>query len=276
MIKKAIECGGVVSLVALAACGGTFQDIGDGGSGSGGTSNMTQSVAGDTAEGGNEATAGSRAAGGSGTSSSQGSDGRAGAPWAPGTCDPPCSEGYGCYELANDPAGFCAPLCDSDEQGQTPAADLSCSNSVRGGAGTCVFSLSFGWPIPGGSELPFLTSRVVTGLCSNSCDPIEQDCPDGYKCDITATYSAVSQEGMYACMPNKVPSALGESCDGTGDGQCDAGLSCSIPDAATSIYDATCEALCDSRDPDACPTGQTCTETVVTMQDSDANIGVCL
>ena len=140
--------------------------------------------------------------------------GHGGAAWASGTCEPGCSEGYGCYEIADDPAGFCAPLCDRSEQGQTADADLSCTNSVRGGAGTCVFSLGFGWPLPSTIDPPFLTSRVVTGLCSNACDPLQQDCPDGYTCDQTSIYSVVVNQGLYARMPNKAPLALGDGCTG--------------------------------------------------------------
>ena len=288
MIKKMLGCGGAFSMLALAACGGHTQEIGDAASGSGGSSNTAQpqggaaqSQAGSSAtqpRGGSASSAagnGTIATGGSSPDPTTGNEtGRGGAAWAPGTCDPPCSQGYGCYEVADDPAGFCAPLCDTDVQGQTPDADLSCSNSVRGGAGTCVYSLSFGWPIPGPTGGIALTSRVVTGLCSNACDPILQDCPAGYTCDMTDTYSALNQQGLYACMPNKNPHALGDACDGTGDGECGPSLTCSLPNAGPAI--ATCEAFCDSRDPNACPTGKTCTETVVTMQDNDPNIGVCL
>ena len=106
------------------------------------------------------------------------------------------------------------------------------------------------------------------------CAVTTHQCPQGYTCDMTDTYSALNQQGLYACMPNKSPHALGDSCEGTGDGECGPGLTCSLPDTGPAV--ATCEAFCDSRDPGACPTGKTCTETVVTMQDNDPNIGVCL
>jgi hypothetical protein len=286
-MKMILRCGGAFCLLALAACGGSIdQSVGDGASGAGG-SNNTQGHAGNSSAqplGGSRAQPLGGSSNGSGNAPTQlggsngsgaSSSGRGGAAWGPGTCDPPCSQGFGCYEVANDPAGFCAPLCDTPEQGQTADADLSCSNSILGGAGTCVFSLGFGWPLPGGNDIPFLTSRVVTGLCSNACDPILQDCPEGYTCDQTATYSAVSQQGLYACLPNKGPHAVGEACDDAGDGQCGPGLTCSVPPDGN-IFAATCAALCDRRDTDACSGTQTCAETIFTEQDNDPNIGVCL
>lgn len=277
MIKKMLGCGGAFSLLALAACGGSIQSVGDGVSGAGGSD--AQARAGSSSAqplGGSSSGSGSAPTHLGGTSSGSGatSSGRGGAAWAPGTCDPPCGQGYGCYEVANDPAGFCAPLCDTSEQGQTADADLSCANSVRGGVGTCVFSLGFGWPLPGGNDAPFLTSRVVTGLCSNACDPILQDCPSGYKCDQASSYSAVDQQGLYACLPNKAPLSLGETCDGSLDGICGPGLTCSYFYENTVV--PSCAALCDRRDTNACPAGQTCQETVITEQDNDPNIGVCL
>ena len=166
MIKKLLGCGSAISMLTLAACGGSVQEIGDAMAGSGG--NTATHAGGSTTQthaGSATAAAGSAPIHGGGTSSSNpGPDGRGGAAWAPGTCDPPCGEGFGCYTVENDPAGLCAPLCNSSEQGQTANADLSCTTSVRGGPGQCVFSLGFGWPIPGVSEAPFLTDRVVTGL----------------------------------------------------------------------------------------------------------------
>jgi hypothetical protein len=280
MIKKMLGCAGTISLLTLAACGGDVQGIGDAAAGSGSGGSATAHAGSGSAQphGGNATgVAGSaphQTGGASATGSGQ--NGRGGAAWASGTCDPPCSEGFGCYTIAGDPAGLCAPLCDTPEQGQTVGADLSCSNSVLGGTGQCVFSLGFGWPIPGGGEYPFQGSdRVVTGLCSNACDPLAQDCPSGFKCDQTATYSAFDQQGLYACMPNKDPRALGEACDSTGDGQCDAGLTCAIPDNGP-FQDAKCVTLCDMRDTSTCPTDKTCTENVVTLQDNDPSIGVCL
>lgn len=274
MIKKTLGWGGTLSMLTLAACGGSVQGIGDAVAGSGGSA-TAHAGSGTVQPHGGSSSSGSTSASTQGGSSSTGTptDGRGGAAWAPGTCDPPCREGYGCYPLANDPAGMCAPLCDTPEQGQTADADLSCSNSVRGGVGQCVFSLSFGWRLPGGVDIPGL-DNVITGLCSNACDPLAQDCPAGYTCDHTATYSAVAQEDLYACMPNKQPRAQGDVCYTTGLGECGLGLTCSLPNAEASL--AHCEAFCDMRDSGTCPTNRTCTEDVITEQDNDPNIGVCL
>lgn len=114
----------------------------------------------------------------------------------------------------------------------------------------------------------------MTGLCSNGCDPILQDCPSGYTCDQTDTYSAVAQQGLYACLPNKNPHAIGDACSSTGDGECGPGLTCSPRDG--NIFAATCTVLRDRRNTEACSGTQVCTETEVTMQDNDPNIGVCL
>ncbi|HEX2874350.1 MAG TPA: hypothetical protein VHP33_24015 [Polyangiaceae bacterium] len=277
MIKRMLGCGATFSMLTLAACGGSVQEIGDAAAGSGGSATEHAGSGSTQPHAGNATGVAGSAPTHAGGTGSNGSDenGHGGAAWASGTCDPPCGEGFGCYTIAGDPAGLCAPLCDTPEQGQTPDADLSCSNSVLGGAGQCVFSLGFGWPAPGGVNSPPGIDRVVTGLCSNACDPLAQDCPSGFKCDQTATYSAFNQQGLYACMPNKDPRALGEACDSTGDGQCDAGLTCAIPDDGP-FEDAKCVALCDMRDASTCPTDKTCTENVVTLQDNDPNIGVCL
>jgi len=283
MIKKLLGCAGTMSLMALGACGGSIQDIGDaasggGGSGSaeprGGTSAQPQAGTSAQPRGGSGSAGSNPVTHRGGSESGSAPDGRGGAAWGPGTCDPPCSEGYGCYTMADDPAGLCAPLCDHPDQGQTPDEDLSCSNSVQGGTGQCVFSIGFGWPSGGQPNPTNDSDRFVTGLCSNPCDPIAQDCPAGYTCDLTDTYSAVAQQGLYACLPNKLPHALGETCQSTGDGECGPGLTCTL--GTQGVANGSCTAFCDLRDADACPDGQTCTETEVTMQDNDPNIGVCL
>lgn len=261
MIKKMLGWGGTLSLLTLAACGGSVQEIGDAMAGSSG-SGTTQPHGGSSGAGTQPHPSGASSSSGAAPS------GHGGSTWDSGPCDPPCSEGFGCYPLTNDPGGFCAPLCDTQEQGQTADADLSCSNSVRGGAGQCVFSQGFGWPVPGGFTPPS-AGNVITGLCSNTCDPLAQDCPAGYTCDHTDTYSAFNQQGLYACMPNKDPRALEAPCDRTGDGQCGPGWTCSLPSAR-------CVTFCDMNDPSTCPTDRTCTEDLITQQDNDPNIGVCL
>lgn len=270
MIKKMLGWGGAVSMLTLAACGGSVQEIGDAVAGSSGSSGTAQPHAGsNSSDSGNTPTQ----AGGS-SSTGAAPNGHGGAAWAPGPCNPPCGEGFGCFSLADDPAGLCAPLCDTPDQGQTADADLSCAHSVRGGAGQCVFSAGFGWPYPGSEISPVISDNVITGLCSNPCDPIAQDCPVGFTCGQTATYSAFNQQGLYACIPNKQPRALGDACFSTGFGECGRGLTCAIPDESQAAM--LCASFCDMRDSSSCPTDKTCSEDVVTKQDNDPNIGVCL
>jgi len=266
MIKKMLGCGGAFWLLALTACGGSVQSVGDGATGAGG-SNKAQAQSGSTAQ---------QHGGSSSSSGGTSARGRDGEPWAPGTCDPPCSQGYGCYEVANDPAGFCAPLCETQYPGQTADANVSCTNSVRGGNGTCVYSYGYGWPthyedVTPGDALPRV-QVIGTGLCSNACDPVLHDCPAGYTCDLTSPY-VVDSLLMYACMPNKKPQALGDACTGGGDGECGPGLTCTVVPDNDGIYNASCTAFCYRHDTSACPAGQTCSETGLV---DDPNIGVCL
>jgi hypothetical protein len=270
MIKKMLGRGATISVLTLTACGGNVQEIGDAVSGNGGSATTHAGSGAAQPHAGNASNASGGASSQLGGSSNSALDGRGGAAWAPGTCDPPCREGFGCYPVEGNPAGLCAPLCEMQDQGQTPDTDLSCTNSVRGGAGQCVDSLGFGWPNPGAA----LSAYTGTGLCSNPCDPLAQDCPTGYKCDQAYAYSAVVYRAMYACVPEKEPRALDEACDGEGDGRCAAGLSCTTPDVNQAAM--RCASFCDMRDPSTCPTGQTCTETVVSERDNDPNIGLCL
>jgi hypothetical protein len=216
--------------------------------------------------------AGGSASGGSmtaGTSTTSGGSAGSGAA-DHGSCAEGCADGYGCYDSPLNPTGICAPLCDSQDQGQTPTADLSCRNSVRGGAGTCVFSQGYGEPdVPDVGGVPI--GGVVQGLCSNECDPLAQDCPVGYTCDATNTYSAVAQVAMYACMPSKLPLELGYPCDTTGDGVCGPGLTCSL---MSNEGVGTCRAFCDRADTKACDAPQHCVADIVTEQVGD-DIGVC-
>jgi hypothetical protein len=265
MIKKMLGWGGTLSLLTLAACGGSVQEIGDALAGSGGSGAGTAEP---HAGSGGSIASSTHGGASPGGLSSTGAPSHGGSASNSGPCNPACGEGFGCYPVANDPGGFCAPLCDTQEQGQTPDADLSCSNSVRGGAGQCVFSQGYGWAALA-NFYPAAGGNVVTGLCSNPCDPLAQDCPVGYTCDHTDTYSAFNQQGLYACMPNKDPRALDAPCDRTGDGQCGPGLTCSLPSAR-------CVTFCDMNDPSTCPTDRTCTEDEITIQDNDPNIGVCL
>jgi hypothetical protein len=188
-----------------------------------------------------------------------------------GACATGCSAGYGCYFSDQNPDGICAPFCDSDEQGQTADADLSCSKAVGGGRGTCVFSLGPGNPavteFPGSPP----SNNVVTGLCSYECDPLGQDCPTGYTCDMTSSYSAVAAQVMYACVPNKTPRSVGDDCFCSGCGECGPGLTCSPEQDGTYV----CEAYCDLTDPESCPAAQTCGSTEVTSQVPNSNVGVC-
>lgn len=267
MLKNLVWLGaGLGAVLSAAACGGSIEAIGDGAAGSGGSgssnSNHTAGVGAHSSSG---------TAGGSSANAGSGSAGTASGNGYPTCPDRVCATGYGCYFSEQNPDGICAPFCDTEEQGQTADADLSCHNALGGGVGTCVFGIGPGNP---SISLPGIVdyNNVVTGICSHECDPLAQDCPSGFTCDITATYSAVAQQTLYGCIPDKTPRHLGDRCDSSGSGECGSGLTCSPPFIDGRM---TCLAFCDLHDTASCPTGQTCNSTEITTQTTNADVGVC-
>jgi hypothetical protein len=252
-MKKSFSCvNGVLLTLMVLGCGIVEeQPIGDGPGGTGGSSSSGTSGA---------STAGSPATeGGSG-----------GSVVTHGTCAEGCDPGFGCYNSTLNPIGVCAPLCDGDRGYRREG--VSCGNSVRGGVGVCVFSQGYDPHIMEVDGLP-VSNIILRGLCSNRCDPLAQDCPGGYTCDVTATYSVEPEETLYACMPDTEPRQIGDACDATGDGECGPGLTCS-PTGDGGERWAICAAFCDLGDPTSCKASQHCVTTAITEQVGDA-IGVC-
>jgi hypothetical protein len=159
-------------------------------------------------------------------------------------CTTTCGEGLECFTGPSGETGRCAPLCEDQNQS---AWGGTCENPLTGGAGTC---------------LPFFdhTGRAVVaiGLCTSGCDPLAQDCPEGFTCDVTEDEAGQAPDRIFACLPltEAEPLVQGDGCNGFPTGECGPGLSCiSGLDPA---HFATCERLCDSTAAAPCSAQQAC------------------
>src|SRR4051812_4953676 len=78
---------------------------------------------------------------------------------------------------ASTDEGVCTPLCNPANQTDQTSWGQPCSGAVGGGEGVC---------------RPFLRTYQITpqtgvvntpvGVCTIECDPLAQDCPDGFSC----------------------------------------------------------------------------------------------
>lgn len=126
-----------------------------------------------------------------------------------------------------------------------------CDNSVVSGPGLCVpFSKNIG--VPG---WPVVTSVPV---CSVTCDPLLQDCPEHFACDLTDGSQPLGETvgWIFACLPIVEPVPVGEggACYGGAAGACERGLTC-VPEG---YLIAACEKLCDTTEPATCSASQRC------------------
>lgn len=228
---------------SLSACSGVTQALGDAASGSAGSAGNTANSSGDSAGGSTLSSAGSTALGGGAASS-----GPAGSPDPAGPCGSGCQAGYDCFPSTADPGGVCAPLCDSQDQS---AWGSSCQSSASGETGIC---LPFLRNIPSGTIPSAGRSTTGTGVCTRECDPLHQDCPLHFACDVTERTAGEMPDKVYACLPvvEAVPRLAGAACDGQPLGECSPGLNCMPSEASR------CLAFCDLRDTASCPKSQTC------------------
>lgn len=233
-----------LSALALSAifgainCSGTTQTIGDAPGGAAGT----------------PGSAGANSVAGAGAGAGTGGD--AGAVSA-------CDENEQLVTSKDQSVQLCAHRCNSDEQSEWGEA---CDNGLSGDAGTCYPFLR--WIIEG----PFAGGLSGTGICTRGCDPLAQDCPTGYSCDVTDAKAAGEPGATFACLPEFANGtiAAGDPCAGTPEGYCGVGLTC-VPEGDT----YTCRAFCDLTASDPCPSGKSCTALDIYEFVSETNAGIC-
>jgi hypothetical protein len=167
----------------------------------------------------------------------------AGAPWGSCQGSSGCSDGSTCIvpRGAPDGRGVCVLGCGSED---VSARGRPCSAGGIDPArpGIC---LTFLW-----RRDPAVAVLRPLQVCTVPCDPLIQNCPQGFVCD-------ASDPAHFGCLPRglAVPIAEGASCGGFPVGECAAGLSCAEcgPGARW-----CCRRFCDRRSDQSCPAGRTC------------------
>jgi hypothetical protein len=185
-------------------------------------------------------------------------------PDAPGApCESACADGFECMRPYPFGAGICAPHCDADEADEQSEWGKSCSNPISGEIGVCRPVLR---NVTDGS--------TAIGICTVDCDPLEQDCPERFACDITEDEAGMMANRVFQCLPvvEEPARQRGDACDGFPVGQCAPGLSC-VQNAAGRGAFANCRVLCDSEGGDACEQEETCV--VPFWFPVDTTVGVC-
>lgn len=172
-----------------------------------------------------------------------------------------CAPNADCFVAsgASTDEGICTPLCNPANQTDQTSWGQPCRGAVGGGEGVC---------------RPFLRTYEITpqigvgstpvGVCTIQCDPLAQDCPYGFSCDLTDTPQGSLADWSFACLPNLKPLATGSACDGSPLGQCSKGATCNFD---------ICQEFCDSTAEDPCRTGGTCT---VEEWFPPGTVGVCV
>jgi hypothetical protein len=179
------------------------------------------------------------------------------------TCDQGCGSGSECFPPNNARGGgTCAPLCDSQDQSEI---GKPCPNPVSGGNGIC---------LPFDRQPQDMRSGIRSvSVCTGTCSPLLQDCPEHFACDVTEEGAALMPRRIFACLPvvESPPRSLGASCEGFPLGQCAPGLSC-IPAVVPGSF-ANCLALCDLLNSTSCTKPGTCSRPE--WFPPELNVGVC-
>jgi len=227
----------MVSVLLLGCAQIKDQPIGDAVAGAGGNA-----ATGDA--GGAPSSIGGQAAGhaGSGPASGAGNGSVDGEQCGAAVCDAnaDCFVAMG----ASTDEGVCTPLCNPANQFDQTTWGQPCSGAIGGGQGICRPFLRVVTFSPG---MGFTHSPV--GICTNECNPLAQDCPDGFRCDLADTPTGADAHWSFACQPNLEPLETGSTCDAIPSGKCAKGATCNL---------AICKDFCDSTATDACPSGGTC------------------
>ena len=172
-----------------------------------------------------------------------------------------CDPNADCFVAsgASTAEGICTPLCNPAEQTDQTSWGQPCSGAIGGGQGVCRPFIRTYEIRP---EIGVVNTPV--GVCTIECDPLAQDCPDGFSCDMTDTPEGSAAHWSFACLPNLKPLETGSGCDGLPVGQCSKGATCNFD---------TCQKFCDSTAGDPCPSGGTCT---VEEWFPAGTVGVCV
>jgi hypothetical protein len=113
--------------------------------------------------------------------------------------------------------------------------------------------------------IPGAAGSTPVAICTNACDPLTQECPQGFSCDLVDTGGALAV-WSFACVPALKSKAPGASCEGQPMGECAAGNTCN---------DGVCQTFCDSEAAlGACSEGQSCT--VMEWFPAGSTVGVCV
>jgi hypothetical protein len=154
-----------------------------------------------------------------------------------------------CVEVVDDPQDVGAPC--TAEKGATGNDDCGfaamCFNAATAsGDGTC-------YALCGGSEIDpqcaagttcVIANDGVLNLCLESCDPMQQQCPEGQSCYPYAD--------AFVCMTTYDASDYLDDC--TIIAQCNPGSTCIDGDAVTGCeFAGCCTPFCDIEVPDTCP-----------------------
>lgn len=180
-------------------------------------------------------------------------------------CDPwlqDCPEGEKCVAYASTggdwDANRCVPVTGAGAPGDpcvysgpieaTDDCDESsyCWNVDDMHIGTC---LAFCTGLPEMPECPIGSDCMISGegsinLCVDTCDPIGQDCNDGFACYWAGAF--------FECIMTTMDIPPGEACGFLND--CAGGLACVAAGLLPScLGDSCCAAFCDVNDIAACP-----------------------
>jgi hypothetical protein len=287
----------VFSLLLLAACAKESD---------GGGETTSTSVGGTLDEGGSEATSFGSTMPGDGTGTSAADTGGTAAgsddegptfvlrPDTPpmSECDPKlqdCPEGEKCTAWANDGgsswnANKCVEVTGTGVDGDPCTVEGSGVSGIDDCAkgymcwdvdpqtamGVCVAFCDPNDVCPPGTICAIQNDGVLP-LCSVSCDPIVQDCPEGQGC-----YAKDGDNGELICIPDASGTAGldGDPCEF--DNVCDPGLVC-IGGSAGCMTMWCCTPWCDLTEPNTCPgAGEECVAHFDDPPPGTENVGICV
>lgn len=177
------------------------------------------------------------------------------------SCEASCGAGFWCLKPKAGGPGICTPRCQDDRGGESWGQ--TCPNSVSGAPGVC---RPFSSNDPGGST-------TAVGICTVGCDPLLQDCPSHFACDITEDRLDVAPNRVFSCLPvvEPEPHLEGDDCYGAGLGECALGLGCVYPGDGDA---GTCRVFCDSTAAEPCRPSQHCE--IPYYYPPGTTVGVCV
>ena len=145
----------------------------------------------------------------------------------------------------------CPYVVDVDSQGnEYYSKKINCQNGYCTGiAGVSPGSVDFGGTCTKNTDCksPYTCATLDSGvmMCTNTCDPYNDTCPQNYHCAL------VSASNKNLCIPGAKKKGEGEACSTSYE--CASGFCFPAPDGSGS----TCRIACNKNDPQ-CPAGQAC------------------